>query len=530
MNKKQVVTILLVISMILPMLALADDSSTDRDSTWYKTVTDVNEVSEETTNDVDTTTEESTSDDGAVDETLESSTTTTSDDSYQQTHPYEYNSENKNRYMNTFQTRYGDKSLYYDSEYLYFEENGRQYVFDWDDIDENKKEQLQQYFGNDQYIDDTTVVTDDAETEIQDLMYEFDDEIQEYQYENKKIVIDVEEMNADIEEMNEDEEVKLKQAFIVTKDITQYENIVILEKFDNGYIIEFPVTEMGKIASSEFTMKVVDRHSIKEVREQEQLEIREQYQEAKIEREELEVTPTEIKEAKEIAIIELEKQGVVITETAGNPFSWYFTGEDNLPVTTTPEEAFSVASGIVYIHDIDLWGVNEKWIPATNVFTETPTLATNPTSLPVSDCEEHAIVLVKLLREQGMEATSTRVVTGLVEINDEKYGHAWVQILNEDSMWQNVEPTSGTYIENGELIPASSIPYNYYENREYPAVEIWSYFNDEYYVDNDGGNAPADWEITATSYAVGSTVTMEWYDDVFILFDWIENEMYKLTN
>lgn len=543
MNYKQILAFALVFMMISPMLVLADDS-TDR-QTWYdKYYTDGTSTtvpSEETVSD-DSTEEveydgnnDVTVDDAESDDSTDDAEETTSDSSndvvtYHEIHPYEYNPENKNRYMNTFQQRYGDQSLYYDSEYVYYEENGRQYVFDWDDLDSDKQEKLQEYFGSTQYDEDTTIATvDGTEIEIQDLMYDFDEEAAKNQ-ENKKIVINVEEMNAEIEEMNKDEEIKFKKAFIRTSDISKYDNIVVVEKYDDGYIIEFPVTEMGKIASNDYTLKVVDEHSIKEVREQEQEEIKEQYQEANAEREALEVTPSEIKEAKEIAIVELEKQGITITETDGNPFSFYFTSEGNLPTTSTPEEAFEIASDIVYIHDIDLWGTNEKWIPVDEVFTITPTLATNPTGFTVSDCEEHAMTFVALCREQGVPSTHVRVVTGLVEINDEKFGHAWAQIINEDGLWQNIEATSGNYIEDGVMIPATSIPYDYYEHRDYPAVEIWSCFNDEYYVDDDGGNAPADWEITATSYAVGSTVTMTWYDDVYIFIDWIENEMYKITN
>lgn len=532
MNYKKIFSLLFVIMMIVPMfasIASADDSLYDKERWISTTDGTIDETNDET---IDETNDETTVDEAANDSEIED---TTADDSEvktvvytnSETHPYEYNPEYKTRQMNTFQTRYGEQSLYYDSEYLYFEQNGQQYVFNLNDIDEEKREKIQQYITSTQEIEETVQTLD--ENEIKDLMYEFDEESKEGEYQNKKIVIDVEEMNADLEKMNEKEEIIFKEAFIRTSDISQYENIEIIEIFEDGYLIKFPITEMGKIASSPYTLKIVDKHSMKESRQQEQLEIQEQYQESKVERETLEVTPSEIKEAKKIAIDELEKQGITITETEGNPFSWFFIGEDNLPVTSTPEEAFEIASGIVYIHDIDLWGINEKWIPVSDVFTKTPEMDTNPSGVAVSDCEEHAMTLVKLLREQGVPATDVRVVTGLVEV-DGKFGHAWVQMKNEDDLWQNFEPTSGTYIENGQVITATSIPYNYYAHRDYPAVEIWSYFNDEYYVDNDGGNAPEDWEITATSYSVGSTVTMSWYDDVYIFIDWVENEMYKLRN
>ena len=154
----------------------------------------------------------------------------------------------------------------------------------------------------------------------------------------------------------------------------------------------------------------------------------------------------------------------------------------------------------------------------------------NPTSLPVSDCEEHAMCFVAMCRAMGTEPENVRVATGYVEINGKKFGHAWTQLKINDK-WLNVEPTSGSYVnENGEIVKSNGLGLYYYNTKIYPSLEVWSYFNDQYYVDSTGGNAPSDWKITETAYAVSGSINPSVQGYITNLINFLQGFIYNLLN
>ena len=347
--------------------------------------------------------------------------------------------------------------------------------------------------------------------------------------------IDVESLDADLNETQrtEDEEQVKKQFYVKTSedfDITTIENGQITRKLDDGYIVEIPVTQINELVQNKNVQKIVDENSIKNSEMEEQNQIRNAYRERNIKREYLEVKPDEIEAAKEESILKLEELGYDIEDNVLSPYSYYFLDTSSMPATTTIQEAYDESSSIVYLSDKILWEQDEKWVSPNTVFEDTPLINTNPTTGAVSDCEEHAITFVAMARQQNIPAENVRIATGYVEINNEKFGHAWAQIKLTDGTWMNVEPTSGSYIENNELVEHNALGLYYYKDKTYPVVEIWSYFNDKYYVDSSGSAAPEDWTIQSTSYNVGNEMTPSFAGYFDEIITWAQQEMYLLLN
>lgn len=344
-----------------------------------------------------------------------------------------------------------------------------------------------------------------------------------------KVIIDVESTKKDLELIQQTNKTVYKKVFVFTdnkKFLESIENLEIISSYDNGYLVLIPTNKMGELASSKEIEKVVDEQSIKTYTKEEQLRIGKDYENLSIDQTKLEVKPSEIEKAKE----EGRKKLVELGANTSNPYSYYFIDIDKMPKVYTLEKAYSEAAGIIYLHDIDLWGVNEKWVSPNVVFDETPSMKTNPTSLPVSDCEEHAISFVAMCRAMGIDPENVRVATGYVEINGEKFGHAWCQLKINDK-WLNVEPTSGSYVnEKGNVVESSGLGLYYYNTKIYPSLEIWSYFNDQYYIDSTGGNAPSDWKITETAYAVSGSFEPSIQGYISNLINFLQAVIYSLLN
>jgi hypothetical protein len=151
----------------------------------------------------------------------------------------------------------------------------------------------------------------------------------------------------------------------------------------------------------------------------------------------------------------------------------------------TPKDAYDIASKWVWVSDVTLHGKVEKWLKPSEFLKETPTYPKNP--IPgriVSDCSEQANTYVSILRAMGVSAEDVRVVIGEVEFDDEIGGHAWVEIWTENG-WMPLDVTSGSYYDDdsGTLVTRNAAYYEYWMYHPYPVVEIWAYYNDQYYVD-----------------------------------------------
>ena len=104
---------------------------------------------------------------------------------------------------------------------------------------------------------------------------------------------------------------------------------------------------------------------------------------------------------------------------------------------------------------------------------------------------------------EGYDIEDVRIAIGLVNFEGEIGGHAWVQVY-ENGRWFDIEPTAGaTYTSESGLTETSGyIPYDYFKYHTYPSVEIWAYYNNEYFWNEltDAGNAPPSWTESSSSW------------------------------
>lgn len=185
-----------------------------------------------------------------------------------------------------------------------------------------------------------------------------------------------------------------------------------------------------------------------------------------------------------------------------SPYQAYVTPNDSAVQTlasgtTSNQQAYSTAVSWTWVSDQTLHGVSERWLMPHEFLTDTPNDPDNPVPGSVaSDCESQAYTLVSLLRAIGVSAQNVRVVVGQVNFSGEIGGHAWVEIY-EGGSWFALEATSGPYWDDdeGRLYESNGYPYTYYKTHHYPSIEIWGYFNDNYYYNpsTGQGNAPATW-------------------------------------
>lgn len=168
------------------------------------------------------------------------------------------------------------------------------------------------------------------------------------------------------------------------------------------------------------------------------------------------------------------------------------------------EAIYQEAASWVWVEDMVLNGVQEKWLPPNYFLTQSPGLASNPVKGSVaSDCEEQAYTLVSALRAAGMQAENVRVVTGQVNFGGSAGGHAWVEVFDESiSSWFQLDPTSGGYYDSASKTYHQSrgLPYTFFKTYQYPSVQIWNYFNDKYFWDNNRqqGTVAKNWLTTET--------------------------------
>lgn len=170
--------------------------------------------------------------------------------------------------------------------------------------------------------------------------------------------------------------------------------------------------------------------------------------------------------------------------------------------TTNVEDAYSIAVNWVWVSDETLLEQEDGWLFPQDFLTKTQIHPNNPVpGKIVSDCESQAYTLVSLLRAIGVSAENVRVAAGRVKFGDQEGGHAWVEIYIKHE-WVQLEPTSGPYWDDDDhhLEGRDGLTFDYYGSHDYPALEIWGYFNDIYYHSKltGEGNAPSHWQTDST--------------------------------
>lgn len=203
--------------------------------------------------------------------------------------------------------------------------------------------------------------------------------------------------------------------------------------------------------------------------------------------------PTEIPEGAPAGVVSPYQLYVTPDEASVQTFSSKFDNNENL---------YLAAANWTWVSDPTLNNELDKWLMPNEFLTQTPTYATNP--LPgkiVSDCSEQANTLASALRASGVPATDVRVALGQVNFDGEVGGHAWVELKQGDN-WIILDATSGPYYddETQQLVNQTPIPFDYFLYHEFPVIERWYYYNDQYFKDlgSGAGNAPTTWAAQAT--------------------------------
>ncbi|MBU1940597.1 MAG: transglutaminase-like domain-containing protein, partial [Candidatus Thermoplasmatota archaeon] len=187
-----------------------------------------------------------------------------------------------------------------------------------------------------------------------------------------------------------------------------------------------------------------------------------------------------------------------------SPYQKYITPSDPTiqKVSQTVSDkyvAYQLAKTWTWVSDSHLFNQAEKWLLPATFLSESPTYKTNPVSgTPASDCSEQANTLCSLMRTIGIPAEDVRVAIGKVNFDGTIGGHAWVEI-KEDNQWLVLDPTSGPYFDDEQqrVISRNGVEYIYWKYHPYPIEEIWAYYNDQYFTDEnaevaDGWATPYD--------------------------------------
>jgi hypothetical protein len=175
-----------------------------------------------------------------------------------------------------------------------------------------------------------------------------------------------------------------------------------------------------------------------------------------------------------------------------SPYQKYVT--PNAQAVTSISSKYSTAQDIYehalnwpWVSDSHLHNSLEKWLLPTTFLTDTPTYTSNPSpGTPVSDCSEQANTLCSILRANGISAENVRVVIGEVNFDGTIGGHAWVEV-KEENKWLVLDPTSGPYYDDEQqrFFNRNGVDYDYWKYHPYPIKDIWVYYNDVYYTDEN---------------------------------------------
>jgi len=190
----------------------------------------------------------------------------------------------------------------------------------------------------------------------------------------------------------------------------------------------------------------------------------------------------------------------------GEYFRFFVTPEDQTikalaARTRGYAEAYQMALQWIYVSDERLNHSIDKWLTPREFLTNVPHYPSNPLSgQAVSDCEEKANTLVSIIRAQGVPPEEVRVVLGEVAFGDSEMGHAWVE-LSSGGQWTVLDPCLGPYWDDmvEKLFFRQGVPFKYYRSHVYPVLQVWTYYNDVYYLDvrSVSGDAPPSWGVVA---------------------------------
>jgi hypothetical protein len=138
-------------------------------------------------------------------------------------------------------------------------------------------------------------------------------------------------------------------------------------------------------------------------------------------------------------------------------------------------------------------------------------MPTNPMPGKIaSDCSEQANTLVSAIRASGVPSERVRVGIGFVNFSGVIGGHAWAEIYDETLMkWVVIDATAGDYWDEttNQFVERAGVSYDYWAKRAFPIIQVWAYYNDEFYYEpNSESNAPKEWGTAGVNTAEEETM------------------------
>lgn len=270
------------------------------------------------------------------------------------------------------------------------------------------------------------------------------------------------------------------------------EGIKVLKRiFTDDYdfvVVKTTLDEVNKIIEEEDVVKIGDEENIDEFVDEAE-EILEVEAEEKIRELELEETTDDVSTPEELETYLSEEEWQPKEGQISRYQRFVMPEEDVVKGAIkglTTEEIYNKVRSFVWMSDYVLNKEPEKWLTPKEFLEETPNMKYNPLQGEIaSDCSEQANTLVSMLRASGIKPEDVRVVLGEVDFGMGAGGHAWVEI-KEDDKWMVLDATSGNYYDDAaeEEIKREGVPFDYWKYHEYPVVNVWMYYNDNYFTDN----------------------------------------------
>jgi hypothetical protein len=183
----------------------------------------------------------------------------------------------------------------------------------------------------------------------------------------------------------------------------------------------------------------------------------------------------------------------------------------SLAAGKTPEQLYYESMDWMWVSDTVLNGTEEKWLTPGYFLTQSQTMPTNPMPGKIaSDCSEQANTLVSAIRASGVPSERVRVGIGFVNFSGVIGGHAWAEIYDETLMkWVVIDATAGDYWDEttNQFVERAGVSYDYWAKRAFPIIQVWAYYNDEFYYEpNSESNAPKEWGTAGVNTAEEETM------------------------
>jgi len=340
-------------------------------------------------------------------------------------------------------------------------------------------------------------------------------EIQEaqtkFQYQNQEMI--KEEVKSTIESDKEEiEKPTLTHRFAVQLEGApsfQYEVVKRIGD-SNIYIIDVENKQIREMAKDQAIEKFGDESSVERFKEYARNRLREQFRE---EAKEMKLAQTrgvqdieQIEEEVEQEVEVLIQEEVIKEDKNKLAYYQYFVTPNDPAIQQaalgkSPEALYNYVASTAWVSDKTLFGVLEKWVLPKD-FLASLELPNNPSGIIASDCSEKANTLVSLMRASGVPSTNVRVVLGKVDFGGTIGGHAWAEYYY-NGQWLALEPSSGPYFDDTseEMITRKNLEFDHFQTYEYPVIEVYYRYNDEYFEDLTSGesNAPDNWAMFATT-------------------------------